>query len=247
MEAGRAVVANVNTDHALIAWASRQGRYERADRNLDGRLGTPFVLGDDGDRDEVIRLFVEHYLPHKREVTRTIGLRKGVALGCHCAPERCHAEWWAALANGEPPPPLPPAGKGKNKAPLPDRIEDGVTSAGTSPAGLLHPDVARVLDEFHRFNTPEARAAFAGRWVKIVAGRLEHTWPCIYELLVLIRDQELYKKDGFLHGNQKFPTFEAFFEEVLGKPFSTWAELEATYRFAGNGAAAGRTRRKGTS
>jgi hypothetical protein len=42
----------------------------------------------------------------------------------------------------------------------------------------------------------------------------------------------LFTPVRFLHGNQKFPTFEAFFEEILGKPFATWAELEATYQFA---------------
>jgi hypothetical protein len=82
----------------------------------------------------------------------------------------------------------------------------------------MNPAVARVLDEFHRFNTPAARAAFAGNWIKVVAVKLEHTWPCVYELLVLIRDQELYKRKGFLDDAQAFPTFEAFFEEVMGKP-----------------------------
>jgi hypothetical protein len=77
--------------------------------NVDRKTpwGNPFKEGEDGDRETVIRLFVENYLPHKARLLRDAPrLLKGKALGCWCAPERCHAEWWAAVANGEPWPSL---------------------------------------------------------------------------------------------------------------------------------------------
>jgi hypothetical protein len=105
MEAGRAVVVNIKTDHGLIAWAKGQGLYQDVSRRF--QWGNPFELGVDGDRPTVIRLFVEHYLPFKPGLLRLAAALKGKALGCWCAPERCHAEWWAAAANGEPWPALP--------------------------------------------------------------------------------------------------------------------------------------------
>lgn len=109
MEAGRAVVVNIEADRCLVRWAEGKGLYRRADRASP--WGNPFVLYDDGDRATVLRLFAENYLPHKRRLLRDAPrMLKGMALGCHCAPERCHAEWWAAIANGEPWPALPEKG-----------------------------------------------------------------------------------------------------------------------------------------
>jgi len=108
---------------------------------------------------------------------------------------------------------------------------DGASQGSRTSAGLLHPEVAHVLDDFYRFNTVEARSAFAGSWLSILAKRLDRTWPCVYELLELVRAQELYRRDDFLYSKQTYPTFEAFFTDVLGQPFTTWADLEATYHF----------------
>lgn len=63
-------------------------------------LGNPFVIGEDGDRDEVLQKFLDYFIdrlatdPEYREAVEAV---KDEALGCFCAPERCHgdiiAEW----------------------------------------------------------------------------------------------------------------------------------------------------------
>lgn len=47
--------------------------------------GNPFIIGKDGDRDEVIRKFTEHQLP-KLDLTPL----HGCSLICFCAPLPCH-------------------------------------------------------------------------------------------------------------------------------------------------------------
>jgi hypothetical protein len=55
------------------------------------KWGNPFVIGVDGDREEVIRLYEEH-------VRNNLGLLedlhelKGAVLGCWCSPLPCHGE-----------------------------------------------------------------------------------------------------------------------------------------------------------
>ena len=49
--------------------------------------GNPFVLGEDGDRDEVCDRFEREVLPHL-DVQQLIGMN----LVCYCAPLRCHCD-----------------------------------------------------------------------------------------------------------------------------------------------------------
>lgn len=97
LEAGETVILNMNRDHHLLKFATDRGLYVRCDRFSD--WGNPFVMGVDGDRDEVCNLFDENYLPFKRGLLAKIGDLKGKALGCHCYPERCHCETLKAYAN----------------------------------------------------------------------------------------------------------------------------------------------------
>jgi hypothetical protein len=106
MEAGRTVVVSMKDDRALIAWAEAQGLYQPVDRETP--WGNPFRIPEDGDRGQVLQLYVENYLPYRARLLRDTATLKGMALGCHCAPLPCHADWLAAQANGEPWPALPP-------------------------------------------------------------------------------------------------------------------------------------------
>lgn len=85
---GITVVANAAADKNLICWAERQGLAVRIDRST--KYGNPFVLNEDGDRDEVCDAYERHYLPHKRSILRDAEKLKGKVLICHCYPERCH-------------------------------------------------------------------------------------------------------------------------------------------------------------
>ena len=97
LEAGGTVVLNMKEDGALYAWAMQCGRFERIDRRTD--WGNPFVLGEDGDRDEVCHAYAV-YLGYKRGLLGRVGELKGKALGCWCHPLRCHGDHLADLAEG---------------------------------------------------------------------------------------------------------------------------------------------------
>jgi hypothetical protein len=90
VEQGQAVVANQQRDKNLIQWAERQGLAVRVDRGT--LFGNPFILDDDGDRDEVCDSYRDYYLPNKPSILRRLPSLKGKVLICHCYPKRCHAE-----------------------------------------------------------------------------------------------------------------------------------------------------------
>lgn len=95
-EGGATVIANASRDKNLIAWAEREGLAVRVDRGT--RYGNPFILGEDGDRDEVCDAYRKHYLPHKPSIEERAHELVGKVLVCHCYPERCHAEHLVNLA-----------------------------------------------------------------------------------------------------------------------------------------------------
>lgn len=95
--AGEAVVVNMNEDEALVKWATAKGLYARVDRATE--WGNPFRIDEDGDREAVIHKYEHHYLPHKDKLMSEVGSLRGKVLGCHCAPEACHADILARLAN----------------------------------------------------------------------------------------------------------------------------------------------------
>jgi ParB-like chromosome segregation protein Spo0J len=99
VESGLTVVANAASDKNLIAWAERNRLAIRIDRST--RYGNPFVLNEDGDRDEVCDSYERHYLVRKPSITERIdaGELTGKVLVCHCYPERCHGDCLAAEAN----------------------------------------------------------------------------------------------------------------------------------------------------
>jgi hypothetical protein len=91
-EAGETVRLDMHDEHALRAWAEETGRFVRCDRKSD--FGNPYVVGEDGDRDECCDGFEHGYWPHKRGLhARMPELAGGKVLGCWCAQdERCHCE-----------------------------------------------------------------------------------------------------------------------------------------------------------
>lgn len=99
VENGFTVVANAAADKNLICWAESKGLAVRIDRST--RYGNPFVMNEDGDRDDVCNAYERHYLPHKPSITERIeaGELTGKVLVCHCYPQRCHGDCLAAEAN----------------------------------------------------------------------------------------------------------------------------------------------------
>lgn len=98
-EQGLTVVANASSDKNLIAWAEKKGIAVRIDRGT--RFGNPFVIGEDGDRDDVCEAYADYYLPHKKGILSSIELGQldGKVLVCHCYPKRCHGDCLAEAVN----------------------------------------------------------------------------------------------------------------------------------------------------
>ena len=80
----------------LVSWAMSQGLFVRIDRK--SKWGNPFVLGPDGDRDTVIRRYEEEHLPNQPSLVAALDELRGKALGCWCAPARCHGDVLAEAA-----------------------------------------------------------------------------------------------------------------------------------------------------
>jgi hypothetical protein len=62
------------------------------------KWGNPFVLGKDGSRAEVITKY-RAYLLANRKLMADIGELRGKILGCWCAPQACHGDVLAEVAN----------------------------------------------------------------------------------------------------------------------------------------------------
>lgn len=55
------------------------------------KWGNPFVIGKDGDRKEVMRLY-EIYARNNPEIMESLHELKGKVLGCSCKPKECHGD-----------------------------------------------------------------------------------------------------------------------------------------------------------
>lgn len=62
--------------------------------------GNPFIIGKDGDRDEVCDKYEAMVLADPDYVRTAKAALKGRNLVCFCAPKRCHGDFLLALANG---------------------------------------------------------------------------------------------------------------------------------------------------
>jgi Domain of unknown function (DUF4326) len=99
-EKGLCVVANKRLDDTLLAWAAAGDRLIEADRS--GPWGNPFIMGEDGDRAEVIAKFKTYYWPHKTKLQSRLGELRGKVLACWCHPEPCHGHVIAEAVNNDP-------------------------------------------------------------------------------------------------------------------------------------------------
>ncbi len=55
------------------------------------KWGNPFVIGKDGDRDEVIDKY-DHYLLARPDLMDALPELLDQRLGCFCAPKACHGD-----------------------------------------------------------------------------------------------------------------------------------------------------------
>lgn len=62
------------------------------------KWGNPFIIGRDGNRDEVVRKY-RKYLLDRLELVEALPELKGKTLGCWCAPQACHGDVLEELAD----------------------------------------------------------------------------------------------------------------------------------------------------
>jgi hypothetical protein len=55
------------------------------------KWGNPFILGKDGDRQEVIKKYL-CYILNKPELMKDLPELDGKVLGCYCSPKSCHGD-----------------------------------------------------------------------------------------------------------------------------------------------------------
>jgi len=90
VQSGGTVVANFQRDKHLIAWAEGEGKAVAIDRSSE--WGNPFLLGKDGNRNEVCEFFAIHFLQVAGRFDTAKEKLSGKVLCCHCYPERCHGD-----------------------------------------------------------------------------------------------------------------------------------------------------------
>lgn len=93
LRGGETVVVNMRGDAhgSLWRWAEQAGLAVRIDRK--SVWGNPFLVDDDGTREEVCTNYAELYWPLKRSLHGHVGSLAGKALGCWCAPAQCHGDF----------------------------------------------------------------------------------------------------------------------------------------------------------
>lgn len=62
------------------------------------KWGNPFVIGPDGSRAGVVAKY-RGWIVRQPDLLRALPELRGKVLGCHCAPQACHADILAELAN----------------------------------------------------------------------------------------------------------------------------------------------------
>jgi|SRR3954453_17667947 hypothetical protein len=108
VESGRAVVANISTDKALIGWAQSENRYIYIGR-WNGFVKLPESLWANrsivlprkatvAQRLESVSAY-EHDLLHNEHLCSQLPLLCGKVLGCWCRPGVCHGDALAEIAN----------------------------------------------------------------------------------------------------------------------------------------------------
>lgn len=96
IDKGETVVLNMNTNFHAMKHAKDKGVFVRIDRFSN--YGNPFILGQDGNRDEVCEKYAI-YFDLKTSLHDSVKDLKGKALGCHCYPKRCHGDHLKEVAD----------------------------------------------------------------------------------------------------------------------------------------------------
>ena len=97
-------IVNLDYEKDIDSWLANKdniyvGRSNRFAQST--KWGNPFKISQFNSRKQVIEYYREYVLSNNQLVESTSEL-KGKILGCHCAPEQCHAETLHNLAGNSP-------------------------------------------------------------------------------------------------------------------------------------------------
>jgi hypothetical protein len=87
-------------DHRYIGRGATVGKRGRRGWLAPSDWANPFVIGENGTRSEVIALY-ERWLSGQPALLARLPELRGLVLVCWCAPERCHGDVLARLADEE--------------------------------------------------------------------------------------------------------------------------------------------------
>ena len=91
----------------------------------------------------------------------------------------------------------------------------------------------KKLETFRTYQTIEEKAGFAHEYLSKTSSDLASRWAATYELLAVVRDQEVWKTIPEVHDTEyyggTFESFQDYFEKVVGEPFRVFLEMESTY------------------
>lgn len=65
------------------------------------KWGNPFKIGRDGNRDEVIRKYIDWFLEDPTKIEAAKNELADRNLVCYCAPDRCHGDFLLKIANSK--------------------------------------------------------------------------------------------------------------------------------------------------
>lgn len=112
-----------------------------------------------------------------------------------------------------------------------NREADGWGAASQDTTGVLHPAAQELTSDFYRLEGDAARAVFADHWLRLASRQLDKTWPALYELLRIVNERALFRDPAWNEAKRAYADFREYFVDVVGQPFTTWAELEAAHHY----------------
>ena len=91
-------------DKKAVEEAKKEGNFIRIDRKT--KWGNPFKIGEDGNRQEVIELYIDlclvNWILEKDTYLKQLDELKGKILGCWCKPDLCHGDILGIIAEDWP-------------------------------------------------------------------------------------------------------------------------------------------------
>ncbi len=81
-------IVNIKSKEKYTLYIGRENKYYNLEKSI---FSNPYVIGKDGNREEVIEKF-RIFAENNKEILDNLHLIDNQILGCYCYPEKCHGE-----------------------------------------------------------------------------------------------------------------------------------------------------------